>query len=146
MLECNADLRSHFDLTTIATKSPVGFVTSPDVTDVRAAACQAPASRQPRTRHERPVQIGSFVATVFSRRPLSDRDFVAQCLRNLPSAKVVPLLLPSPFSDRAFCVQVVCDELQGLDWHLPPRYNLARIQALYRTPARSLCRLPHPLA
>jgi hypothetical protein len=77
---------------------------------------------------------------------LSDREFVAQCFRNISSAKVIPLLLPSPFRDTAFCVQVVCDELQGLDWQIPPRYNFARIRALYRTPARSICRLPHPLA
>ncbi len=85
-------------------------------------------------------------AAIQSRSQLSDRDFVAQCFRKLESAKVVALLLPASFRETAFCVQIVCDELQGLDWEIPPRYNLARLQTLYRTDPRSVSRLPHPLA
>jgi hypothetical protein len=123
-------------------------------TSGRAAPAQLRSVESRRILYQRPAFVRKFEErlalrprpTIPARAALSDRDFVAQCFRNMTSAKVVPLLLPSPFRETAFCVQVVCDELQGLDWQVPPRYNLARIRALYRTPPRSLCRLPHPLA
>jgi ribosomal protein S12 methylthiotransferase accessory factor YcaO len=123
-------------------------------TSGRAAPAQLRSVESRRILYQRPAFVRKFTErlalhpgpTFHARAQLSDRDFVAQCFRKMTSAKVVPLLLPSPFRETAFCVQVVCDELQGLDWHTPPRYNLGRIQALYRTPPRSLCRLPHPLA
>ena len=123
-------------------------------TSGRVAAAQLRSLESRRILYQRPAFVRKFTER-FALRPrpaidargaLSDREFVAQCFRNISSAKVIPLLLPSPFRDTAFCVQVVCDELQGLDWQIPPRYNFARIRALYRTPARSICRLPHPLA
>lgn len=123
-------------------------------TSGRATPAELRSVESRRILYQRPAFVRKFTerlalrpsAPVHIRGQLSDRDFVTQCFRNLRSAKVVPLLLPGPFRDTAFCVQVVCDELQGLDWQIPPRYNVARIQALYRTPTRLLCRLPHPLA
>ena len=123
-------------------------------TSGRAASAHLRFVESRRILYQRPAFVRKFTerlalrprAAIHARGELSDRDFVAQCFRKITSAKVVPLLLPSPFRETAFCVQVVCDELQGLDWQTPPRYNLARIQALYRTPPRSVCRLPHPLA
>jgi hypothetical protein len=123
-------------------------------TSGRVAPAQLRSLESRRILYQRPAFVRKFTqrlarrpsAAIHARGGLSDREFVAQCFRNLTSAKVVPLLLPTPFRETAFCVQIVCDELQGLDWHTPPRYNLARIQALYRTPRLALCRLPHPLA
>ena len=104
--------------------------------------------------YQRPAFVRKFIerlalrprAAIHDRGGLSDRDFVVQCLAKITSAKVLPLLLPGPFRETAFCVQIVCDELQGIDWQTPPRYNFARIQGLYGTPPRSVCRVPHPLA
>jgi ribosomal protein S12 methylthiotransferase accessory factor YcaO len=106
-------------------------------TSGRATPAQLRSVESRRILYQRPAFVRKFTERL-ARRPsapvpirdqLSDRDFVVQCFRNLPSAKVVPLLLPGPFRDTAFCVQVVCDELQGLDWQIPPRYNMARIRS-----------------
>jgi hypothetical protein len=123
-------------------------------TSGRVASAQLRSVESRRILYQRPAFVRKFTErlalrprnAIHARRELSDRDFVAQCFRKFTSAKVVPLLLPSPFRETAFCVQVVCDELQGLDWQTPPRYNLTRIRSLYRTPPRSFCQLPHPLA
>jgi len=123
-------------------------------TSGRVTPAQLRSVESRRLLYQRPAFVHKFTerlairpsAAVDIRSRLSDRDFVARCFEAIASAKVVPLLLPSSFRDSAFCVQIVCDELQGLDWQIPPRYNLARIQSLYRTPPGSLCRLPHPLA
>jgi hypothetical protein len=123
-------------------------------TSGRARPAQLRSVESRRILYQRPAFVRKFTERLALRpRPaihasgkLSDRDFVAQCFRKLTSAKVVPLLLPSPFRETAFCVQIVCDELQGLDWQIPPCYNLARIEALYQTSPRFVCRLPHPLA
>ena len=120
----------------------------------RATPSQLRLINSRRILYQRPAFVRKFTnrltlnprAAPHPRPELSDRDFVLQCFRSLTSAKVLPLILPAPFKESAFCLQVVCEELQGLDWQIPPHYNLARIQSLYRTTPRLLCRLPHPLA
>ena len=123
-------------------------------TSGRATSSQLRSAESRRILYQRPAFVRKFMERLAVRprtaiRPpseLSDRDFVAQCFKKITSARVVPLLLPRPFRETAFCVQVICDELQTLDWQTPPHYNFDRIQALYRTPPRLVCRLPHPLA
>jgi hypothetical protein len=123
-------------------------------TSDRAVSAQLRSVESRRVLYQSPAFVRKFTerltlqpsAAIQSRSEFSDRDFVAQCFRKIASAKVVPLLLPGPFRETAFCVQIVCDELQGLDWEIPPRYNLARLKALYRTATRSVSRLPHPLS
>jgi hypothetical protein len=123
-------------------------------TSGRAVSAQLRSVESRRVLYQGPAFVRKFTerlalrprAAIQSRSELSDREFVAQCFRKIESAKVVPLLLPGPFRETAFCLQIVCNELQGLDWEIPPRYNLARLQALYRTAPRSVSRLPHPLS
>ena len=123
-------------------------------TSGRATSSQLRSPESRRILYQRPAFVRKFMArlavrprmAVGLRRELSDRAFVAQCFEEITSAKVVPLLLPRPFRETAFCIQIVSDELQMLDWQTPPNYNSGRIQALCRTPPRLLCRLHHPLS
>jgi hypothetical protein len=44
-----------------------------------------------------------------------------------------------------FCIRAASEQLQSLDWQMPPRFNLARIEAAFG-PGTALNPFPHPIA
>jgi hypothetical protein len=66
-------------------------------------------------------------------------------MRALADVKILPMPVPRPLHPHVFCIKAVSDQLQSLDWHMPPRFNVARIEAAFG-PVRQPNRFPHPIA
>ena len=77
--------------------------------------------------------------------PLSDRSFVVECLRQMPSLRFESLPLPIALVPHAYCVQAGSAQLQNIDWELPASYNERRIRQKYGTKRGSFCLVPHPI-
>ena len=79
-------------------------------------------------------------------RPRSDAAFVVDCMRAIGDVRIVSLPVPAALYDRVFCIKALSEQLQNLDWRIPPSFNDERIAGLYGTPPADLNRFPHPIA
>lgn len=103
--------------------------------------------------YQRPYYLGEFrrrlgpakLRPTDPVRPRSDAAFALECLRSLPGLEIVPLPLPVGMREHVFCIKVVCDQLQDIDWELPPRFNAERIESRYGTKRAALSRAPPDL-
>lgn len=104
--------------------------------------------------YQRPAYVREFERMTSARppsssrglRPRSDHTFVMECMRALGDVRIVPLPVPAGLRDRVFCIKALSEQLQNLDWRIPPSFNVDRIAGLYGTRPADLNRFPHPIA
>lgn len=104
--------------------------------------------------YQRPAYIREFERMTSARprssnrglRPRSDHAFIVDCMRALGDVRIVSLPVPAALRDRVFCIKALSEQLQDLDWRIPPNFNVDRIAGLYGTRRADLNRFPHPIA
>ena len=104
--------------------------------------------------YQRPAYVREFERMTSARprssnrvlRPRPDRTFIVDCMRALGDVRIVSLPVPAALHDRVYCIKALSQQLQNLDWGIPPGFNVDRIAGLYGTRPTGLNRFPHPIA